>query len=210
MLYNLSKCELCGREAREPNGLRAHIAEAPKLARLGIVQRGDEPPPELYHSEEHGVAVCSGCPGPKVMEADKLRAQLAHYHGTNEYHRMTHSPSFLATDGVRFLADEAGAHWLVTAVGSYQGHGWAERAPFQVWRLRLDDEGPGAVLEAGDDTTEDGTELVHYSRGAGSRVEVSGPAIRQVIPYTDFPLPEIKLIVEDSFTYRVLMLPSER
>lgn len=90
------------------------------------------------------------------------------------------------TDGVKAVADKAGAYWLLDAVFSYRFLPKAAREPFQVWRLKVTNG--SAVL-----TMTDGT--------AGGR-----PIVTQKIPFTDFPLPEITLYLEGG----VLMLPAER
>ena len=42
---------------------------------------------------------------------------LAHFIGTEHYYRLT--PSAVLTDGTKYLAEGAGAFWLMDAVASY-------------------------------------------------------------------------------------------
>lgn len=89
------------------------------------------------------------------------------------------------TTGVKYLADRAGAHWLIDAVASHQVNPLARREPFQVWVLAKQ-PGGGAVLEMNDGNSE-------------------AAIVQQQIEYTDFPLKRVELY----FTDRVLMLPGE-
>lgn len=121
-------------------------------------------------------------------KAADLKCTLAQFCGTTQWYR---SPlGLLYTDGIKYLADEAGAYWLIDAIASYQPKlrrkpGLAE---FQVWILNrnTEDTGPAAVLLCYDDMP--------------GKVQ-----IRQEIEYTEFPLDRIKLCVENN----VLLLPSE-
>ena len=95
------------------------------------------------------------------------------------------------TEGVRYLAETAGAYWLIDAIASYQGTKKlrTERLrEFQLWQLTVKDK--KAVLTCREDDGEPA-------------------AVRQKIEFTDFPLDEIKLYVE-SGDGLVLMLPGER
>jgi hypothetical protein len=115
-----------------------------------------------------------------------LEADLAQFCGTETHWR--HRTSRLTyTDGVKFLAEKAGAFWLIDLVASHQT-ARLRREEFQIWTLAVDrDKRPMAVATCQADTN--ATVLV-----------------RQEIEYTDFPLPSVKLYLED----RVLMLPGER
>ena len=113
------------------------------------------------------------------METKISESDLNQFTGTENYYRhWTRCGVF--TDGVQYLAEQAGAYWLIDAVFSYR-----RREPFQVWTLRKNDDN-SAVLTMQEDSGE--------------------PAkVRQTIPFTDFPLDRIKLYLIDS----VLLLPSE-
>lgn len=110
--------------------------------------------------------------------------QLAQFIGTEHYYRLT--PSAVLTDGTKYLAEAAGAFWLMDAVASYLPQ-LTGRQDFIVARLvrtgsqaelTLDD-GNGRVLE------------------------------RQHIEYTDFPMQSIQLYACCDGDYWVLMLCSE-
>lgn len=107
---------------------------------------------------------------------------LAGFHGGGDRYR--HWLGGTYTAGVKYLADKAGAYWLVDAVFSHQGNPLVRREPFQVWVLTVV---PGrAVLEMNDGNTE-------------------RAIVRQAVEFTDFPLDRIELYLTD----RVLMLPGE-
>lgn len=97
------------------------------------------------------------------------------------------------TDGVKFVADKVGAHWLVDAIASHQMTPKVRAEVFQHWTLTKNKKGSGAVLTANDG-------------GKGN-----GPVTvaKQKIEFTDFPLPAggtIEFFLEDG----VLMLKAER
>ena len=113
------------------------------------------------------------------METIISESDLNQFTGTENYYRHW-TGGGVFTDGVQYLAEQAGAYWLIDAVFSYR-----RREPFQVWTLRKNDDN-SAVLTMQEDS--------------GEPVKV-----RQTIPFTDFPLDRIKLYLIDS----VLLLPSE-
>ena len=90
------------------------------------------------------------------------------------------------TDGVKFLAEKAGAFWLIDLVASHQT-ARLRREEFQIWTLSVNrSKTPMAVATCQADT---GKPLL----------------VRQEIDHTDFPLPSIKLFLVNG----VLMLPDE-
>lgn len=124
------------------------------------------------------------------MEAHALAAQLAQFTGSTTFTRHGLVRSLLMTDGVVFLTDQAGAHWLVDAIASYQHETRARAEPFQAWSLVVDATTRSAALTMTD--------------GNSSR-----PIIQQEIDYTDFPLAMSDLWAIADGDHRVLMLPSE-
>lgn len=93
-------------------------------------------------------------------------------------------PNIKATEGAKYVADKGGAYWLLDAVASWQTNPKVRKEEFQVWELKKID-GNEAILTAED--------------GNGKRIA------RQKIPYTDFPLNQIKLFYRDN----IIMLPTE-
>lgn len=99
---------------------------------------------------------------------------LAHFTGTEGYHRTTLSRNTLATDGMLYLFENAGAFWLGDIVGSVYGKIRASRQPFMVARLSLLPESAKnmARFEIWSDTPKSPGAVKVYS---------------QLIPWTDFP-----------------------
>lgn len=111
-------------------------------------------------------------------------AQLTQFTGTVHYHRLNRK--CLLTDGTKYLAESAGAFWLMDAAASY-------------------------LLEIG---TADWFVLVKLSVTCSSAVlsleDGNGHEhARQEIPDTDFPLPQQKLYACWDGEHWVVMLPSE-
>jgi len=101
----------------------------------------------------------------EVHEGELLK-ELGGFTGTEYYHR--HWLGLVYTDGIKYLADKAGAHWLIDLVASYQGK--LKREEFQVWRIRVNEKRE-ATVDCWSDVPEKSKKLVE-----------------QFIPFTDFPL----------------------
>lgn len=56
---------------------------------------------------------------------------LDHFTGTECYYR--YLCGLRLTDGVKYLADEGGAYWLLDIIASYQPDAKIRRERFQVW-----------------------------------------------------------------------------
>lgn len=100
------------------------------------------------------------------------------------------------TDGTNYLAKTAGCYWLMDIIASH--HAKAMKYPrlqqMQIWILKV--KGSEAKIQCWEDT------------GEGEK-----PKITQKIPFTDFPLDELKLYVMpqeiNGVLSWVIMLPSE-
>lgn len=117
----------------------------------------------------------------------QLEIDLATFMGGDEMTRHSANRKFFYTEGVKFLAQEAKAFWLVDEIAfanMFQKKVIAEE--FQSWTLRLNETGMGALLFCTDGNTKT-IFSVH-------------------IPMTDFPLKSINLFFENN----VLCLPNER
>lgn len=119
------------------------------------------------------------------QDAATLDADLTQFCGTDNWWRHW-TDRITYTDGVKFLAEKAGAFWVIDLVASHQT-ARLRQEEFQIWNLTVDREKtPMAVATCQADT--DAPVLV-----------------RQEIDHTDFPLPSIKLWLVNG----TLMLPSE-
>ena len=117
------------------------------------------------------------------MNADELKAEMRQCAGTTNYHKLTLTP-LLATDGVRMVAEKAGAFWLVDAIGSYQMNPEVKTLAIQFWTLEVEDN--KAVLYCTEDT---------------GRPRI----VEHEIKYTDFPDGKWKFYVQQG----LIMLPEE-
>ena len=117
--------------------------------------------------------------------SNDLERSLSMFTGTEVCHRWSILFMFVCTDGVKYLAEKAGAYWLLDAIASYQFQKKFVRESFQTWKFKKNEDGEGGIL-----TAEDGNGRVLAT---------------QEIEYTDFPLDTIKLYFIDG----VILLPSE-
>ena len=116
----------------------------------------------------------------------ELEAELQQFTGTEHYYKYMFN--IVLTDGTKYLADRAGAYWLMDVVASWQTAKKVACEHFQLWKL---------------DVKEDKKATVSADDGNGKEIA------RQKIPYTDFPLRSQRLYLVNDGRYRVLMLPSE-
>ena len=126
------------------------------------------------------------------MTDTEIKNGLGQFCGTEGYHRWSILfPRVVLTDGAKWLAENAGCYWLADAIASWQPKCRKDELlrGIQFWTLRVDAEKKNAVLIC--------------ERDAGDEF------LRQEIPYTDFPLPEVKLWVEACEDLMVILLPGE-
>lgn len=117
---------------------------------------------------------------------EDLETELRQFTGTENYYK--HLGNVVLTDGAKYLADRAGAYWLMDVVASWQLAKKVACEPFQSWNIEVKDNNK-ATIKADD--------------GNGNEIA------RQEIPFTDFPLRSTRLYLVNDGRYRVLMLPSE-
>lgn len=131
----------------------------------------------------------------KEYTPEEIKNILAHATGSGQYYR--HNGILIYTEGVKDMADMCGAYWLIDIVASCQTLDVFKAEEFQVYKLEVD-----RPTSTGKVTVTDGNENVLY---------------RQEIPYTDFPLEEISLWLnnpnpvynDNKFRPATLYLPSE-
>lgn len=120
------------------------------------------------------------------MEKPSLTlANLNQFTGSETFYRHMLNRKCVFTEGVQYLAEQAGAYWLVDEIILAQPYEASlKREEFQVWKLSVR-ANRSAVL-----TCTDGNDNHVYAKD---------------IPWTDFPLHEIELW----FANNTLYLPSE-
>ena len=112
-------------------------------------------------------------------------ADLRHFTGSETWYRHGLNRDVLFTDGAKYVADEAGAYWLLDTIAICQRSQKRVAAEeFQVWRLTVHPNRTATL------TCDDGNGDVVY---------------REQIAFTDFPLDGIALW----FSNNVIYLPSE-
>ena len=110
---------------------------------------------------------------------------LTQFTGSQNFYRHSLVREVLYTEGVQYVADAAGAHWLLDEIALAQRNIIpVKREDFQVWDLTVNAD-QTALLTCGD-----GNGLVVYSKP---------------IPFTDFPVPGIRFY----YANWVIHLPSE-
>lgn len=109
-----------------------------------------------------------------------MLSDINYFNGSENYYK--HWLGILFTDGVKYVADEANAHWLIDAIASYQSK--LKNEEFQTWTLQQDTKHSWTL------TATDGNERI---------------LAKQKIEYSDFPLNKIVFFLSD----KVLMLTTE-
>jgi hypothetical protein len=131
------------------------------------------------------------------MTSKLTESDLAQFSGSETFFAHPFG-GLVYTEGVKYLADRAGAYWLIDAIASYQRDrriiGDRMLRDLQFWELTVKD-GAGVLACVADSDLP--------------------PAITQAIGFTDFPLAGVRVWVErgsvDGVTEcMVAMLPSER
>jgi hypothetical protein len=119
-------------------------------------------------------------------------SDLAQFTGTSQWYRWSILfRKCVLTDGTKYLAEQAGAYWLMDAIASHQPKALknANLRDFQLWTLTV--KNSKGLLECREDSD-------------------TKPIITQKIEHTDFPLEKINLYCNPlDETTRVIYLPSE-
>jgi hypothetical protein len=134
---------------------------------------------------------------PKMMDAETLLQNLKQFCGTEQYYK--HFLGIRYTDGVKYLADNAQCFWLIDAIASHQPkvNKIQRLREFQLWFLHV-----GNAHEFIKPTGHNAAVLTCWEDTPTAETK---PVVIQQIPFTDFPLPEIKLYLQE----KILLLPDE-
>ena len=106
-----------------------------------------------------------------------INSDFSVYNGSEAFYK--HWLCGIYTEGIKAVADDLNAYWLIDAVFSYN-----RKEEFQIWTLEVTD----------------GKAVLTMKEDSDRPVKV-----RQEIPFTDFPEGIFKMYLIDS----VLLLPSE-
>lgn len=125
----------------------------------------------------------------KTINPDRLLVDLRQFIGTTQWHKWSNLTHLVCTDGAKYLAEEAGAYWLLDAIASHQNAPALKDSPrlqeLQIWILTVNAKKSCRLTCAEDSDI--------------------APVVVQDIEFTDFPMKEVKLYVCNS----VVLLPSE-
>jgi hypothetical protein len=108
---------------------------------------------------------------------------LHQFTGTENWYRHGLNRNMLYTDGARYVAENAGAYWLLDTIVFAQLEPALRKESFQVWKLEVSDSRAVLICEDGNDQV----------------------LRREELTFTDFPEPGITLWMTDN----VILLPSE-
>ena len=117
-------------------------------------------------------------------ESDNANDHYQQFTGGDNFFAHKLNRNILYTEGVRQMAEDCGAYWLIDIIASYQ-YGRVKSQPFQTWKLTLNKTGNGAKI-----VCEDGNE---------------NKIVSQRIPFTVFKYKEATLWCVDG----TILLPSE-
>ena len=113
------------------------------------------------------------------------REIMSQFTGSEHWYRFGLDPRVTCTDGVKYVADAAGAYWLLDEIALAQRFVKEVAAKrFQVWKLTVNDDDSATL------TCEDGNYNVVFTKA---------------IEFTDFPKEGVTLWFADNVIY----LPSE-
>ena len=112
-----------------------------------------------------------------MLSPEELQAGLAQFTGTQTWYRYRLGQAILAyyTEGIQYLADNADCYWLLTEIVIAQTDDNVSRETFQSWELLVTEDHRASLV------CEDGNQVSVFTK---------------IIPYTDFPFPEITVWVE--------------
>lgn len=120
------------------------------------------------------------------------RSDIAHFTGSETLYRHSLMRRVLYTEGARHVAQEGQAYWLLDKIATLQLEPKIAHEPFQAWLLRVtNNTGTLTCTDGGKDGNDPATLYSEHIR------------------YTDFPLDEIELWVEQDADHSVILLPTE-
>lgn len=117
-------------------------------------------------------------------EIGAFKAALRQFTGSDSFYRHALARSYVYTEGVQYLAEKAGAYWLLDHIVFNQTLDVLKGQSFQHWKITVnEDQSARIAVEDGNDH-----ELTFFLLG-----------------YTDFPLSEFSLWLVNE----TILLPSE-
>ena len=118
------------------------------------------------------------------LSQTELLEQLLYFTGTTQWYHLPGMKQYTYTDGVRFLAQQAGAYWLLEHIFLHQSDEKINKEPFQNWKIVVNDDNSATIT---------------VDEGNGKVLKTFN------IPFTDFPIKEYEMYFIDN----VLLLKGE-
>ena len=113
------------------------------------------------------------------------KADLIQFTGSEQWYRHSLNRKVMFTEGAKYVADTAGAYWLLDEIALTQlGEACVAAEEFQLWKLTV---------------TPDSHATLTCENGNG------GAVFSKDISFTDFPLPDLTFY----FCNNTILLPSE-
>ena len=131
----------------------------------------------------------------------EIQETIESFYGSDESYRHGINRKVIFSQGARYVAESCGACWLIDEIAIAQFKPKVRAEEFQVWKL--------AVIEDSDIYTNAGAGMPMCGTGHKAVLTLDDGngniVLSKPIPFTDFPLPEVTLWVENNTIY----LPSE-
>ena len=138
-----------------------------------------------------------------MLSAEKLKSGLAQCYCSDGYRHNPFMQGIAYTDGIKYLVDNAEAGWLQDIIWSYQRKMSQSKLDknMQFWTLTKNEDDSFTVIGKQTD----------MSTGESHKV------VSQEIPYSDFPLDKIKIVLSrgpwrqegETKQGMIMMLPTE-
>lgn len=126
-----------------------------------------------------------------MTKNENLRHELKQFYCSEAFYKNPLFPKYIYTEGVKYLAEQAGAYWLIDYIYSNQQDSKIATAHFQAWKLKQKGSSAATI------TVDDGNKNILESFE---------------LEFTDFPF-DILYPKQEAFQLwfidGVLMLPSE-
>jgi hypothetical protein len=124
----------------------------------------------------------------KQEQIQQIESTLSQFTGSDTW-TLHWTRKLMYTEGISYLVEVCGAHWLLDLIASYQGPPVASCDGLQFWRLEIGDDMIATLTCRKDKDVQ--------------------PCVTQEIEFTDFPLKSVDILVGDSSSAPCAMLPRE-
>ena len=84
-------------------------------------------------------------------EINTLKTELKQFSGGDGFYRNPLFRGYVYTEGVKYLAAQAGAYWLIDYILSHQLEPKLKGQVFQVWKIVVENDSAAVTVEDGND-----------------------------------------------------------